>query len=132
MYGGSGIARYQSLGLASIADVTYSGTTAATGTSLESVKTWGFRGGYTHNWNANWASAIYGAYAQVRYGNNAKNAICSPLVATSIVSLNGLTGTCNPDFNLGSDRRQHDLDSSQEPGVHLRRQRHASTRSTRA
>src|SRR5882757_8392446 len=99
LYGGSGIA-YQSLGLASVADVTYSGTTAATGTSLESVKTWGFRGGFTHNWNPNWASAIYGAYAQVRYGNNAKNAICNPLVATSIVATTGLTGNCNPDFNL--------------------------------
>jgi len=99
LYGGSGIA-YQSLGLASIADVTYSGTTAATGTSLESVTTWGFRGGFTHNWNPNWASAIYGAYASVRYGNNAKTAICSPLVATSIVNTNGLTGNCNPDFNL--------------------------------
>jgi len=101
MYGGSNIA-YQSIGLASVADVTYSGTTALTGTSLESVKTWGFRGGYTHNWNPNWASAIYGAYAQVRYGNNAKTAICSPAVATSIVVLNGLTGNCNPDFSLGT------------------------------
>jgi hypothetical protein len=99
LYGGSGAA-YQSLGLASVADVTYSGTSAATGTSLESVKTWGFRGGFTHNWNPNWASAIYGAYASVRYGNNAKTAICSPLVATSIVNTNGLTGNCNPDFNV--------------------------------
>jgi hypothetical protein len=99
LYGGSGVA-YQSLGLASTADVTYSGTTAATGTSLESVKSWGFRGGFTHNWNPNWASAIYGAYASVRYGNNAKTAICSPLVATSIVNTNGLTGNCNPDFNV--------------------------------
>ena len=101
LYGGSNIpGAYQSLGLGSVADVTYSGTTAATGTALESVKTWGFRGGFTHNWNANWASAIYGAYASVRYGNNAKNAICSPAVATSIVVLNGLTGNCNPDLNI--------------------------------
>ena len=40
------------------------------------------------------------AYAQVRYGNNAKNAICNPAVLTSIVAQNGLTGNCNPDFNL--------------------------------
>jgi len=99
MYGNSGIA-YQSIGIGSIADATYSGTTAATGTSLETVKSWGFRGGFTHNWNPNWASAIYGAYGQVRYGNNAKNAICNPLVATSIVALNGLTGNCNPDFSI--------------------------------
>jgi hypothetical protein len=98
MYGGSGVA-YQSLGLGSLSDVTYSGTTAATGTGLESVKTWGFRGGYTHNWNPNWASAIYGAYAQLKYGNNFKAATCAPGTGTMFVLL-GLTGNCNPDFNI--------------------------------
>ena len=94
MNGSSGIA-YQSLGMASVADVTYSGTTAAIGTSLESVKTWGFRGGYTHNWNANWASAIYGAYGGVRYGGIFKANHCANMVA-----LLALTGACNPDFNI--------------------------------
>jgi len=101
MYGGSGLPGvYQSLGMGSVADGTYFGTTAATGTGIETVKTWGFRGGYTHNWNPNWASAIYGGYAQVRYGSAAKNNICNPAVATSIIAQNGLTGNCNPDFNF--------------------------------
>lgn len=93
-YGGSGIA-YQSLALGSVADVTYSGVTAATGTALESVKTWGFRGGYTHNWNPNWASAIYGGYGHVSYGSTFKANHCA-----NMVTLLALTGTCNPDFNL--------------------------------
>lgn len=101
MYGGTGSpGAYQSIGMGSVADVTYSGTTGATGTQLETIKTWGFRGGYTHNWDAHWASAIYGAYAQAHYGNGAKNAICNPAVATSIIVLNGLTGNCNPDLNI--------------------------------
>ncbi len=96
MYGGTGLAgAYQSIGLASTADAVYTGTSAATGTSLETVKSWGFRGGYTHNWNPNWASAIYGAYASVQYGGGAKTAICGQMVA-----LLALTGTCNPDFNM--------------------------------
>jgi Porin subfamily len=94
MYGGSGFA-YQSVGLAAVADGIYSGTTAATGTSIETVKTWGFRGGYTHNWNAYWASGLYGAYAQLKYGNTSKTAICAQLVTALTI-----TGTCNPDFNL--------------------------------
>jgi hypothetical protein len=94
VYGGSGIA-YQSLGIGGIADQTWSGTTAATGTALESVKTWGFRGGFTHNWNPNWASAIYGAYAHLGYGGTFKANHCANMVA-----LLALTGTCNPDFNL--------------------------------
>jgi len=96
LYGGTGLPGvYQSLGMGSYADVTYSGVTAATGTSLESVKTWGFRGGYTHNWNPNWASAIYGAYAHLSYGNTFKVNHCANMVA-----LLALTGTCNPDFNV--------------------------------
>ena len=96
MYGGTGAAgAYQSIGLASVADAVYSGTTGATGTSLETVKTWGFRGGYTHNWNPNWASAIYGAYANVHYGTAGTAAICA-----NMVGLLALTGTCNPDFNV--------------------------------
>ena len=65
------------------------------GSSLESVKTWGFRGGYTHNWSPNWASSIYGAYAQVKYGTAGTAAICG-----NAVTLLGLVGTCNPNFNF--------------------------------
>jgi hypothetical protein len=94
MYGSSSAA-YQSIGIASTADAVYTGTTAAGGSSLETVKSWGFRGGYTHNWNPNWASAIYGAYASVQYGSGAKTAICG-----AMVTLLALSGTCNPDFNM--------------------------------
>ena len=94
IYGSSGSA-YQGLGIAGISDIVYNGTTAAGNTFNETVKTWGFRGGYTHNWNPNWASAIYGAYGAVQYGGASKTAICANLVA-----LLALTGSCNPDFNL--------------------------------
>jgi hypothetical protein len=88
MYSGSGNGAYQSLGFAGIADGTFTN-----GSGIESVKTWGFRGGYTHNWNPNWASAIYGGYAALQYGGAAKTTICANAVA-----LLGLTGGCNPDF----------------------------------
>jgi Porin subfamily len=96
IYSGTGLAgAYQSIGIGLVSDAVYSGTTAATGTQLETVKTWGFRGGYTHNWNPNWASAIYGAYGAVQYGSGAKAGICA-----NFVTLLALTGTCNPDFNF--------------------------------
>jgi Porin subfamily. len=120
LYGGSGIA-YQSLGIASVADQTYSGTTAATGTGFESVKTWGFRGGYTHNWNANWASAIYGAYAHVGYGGTFKANHCANMVA-----LLALTGTCNPDFNIAAIGFNTVSDPGQGLCLHRRPQRHQS------
>ena len=90
IYGGSGIA-YQSLGFAGMADGVF-----GTGTGIDTVKTWGFRGGYTHNWSPNWASSIYGAYAQLRYGDTGKALICANFVA----AFGAATATCNPDFNL--------------------------------
>lgn len=96
MFGGTGLGGvYQSLGIAGLADAVYTGTSTADGSSLETVRTWGFRGGYTHNWNPNWASAIYGGYAGLRYGNSGKATIC-----TNMVGMLGLTGNCNPDFNF--------------------------------
>jgi Porin subfamily len=91
MYGGSGAA-YQSLGFAGLADGVF-----GAGTGIETVKSWGFRGGYTHNWTPNWASAIYGGYAQVKYGDASKALICGNFVAAGF----GATATCNPDFNVG-------------------------------
>jgi hypothetical protein len=86
---------YQSIGFANAPDAVYTGTSVANGTGLENVRTWGFRGGYTHNWDAYWNTGIYGAYAAIQYGNNGKAVICANAVA-----LLALVGTCNPDFNI--------------------------------
>src|SRR6266481_3969683 len=97
MFGGSsnGIA-YQSLGFAAINDAVF-----VNGSNLETVKSWGFRGGFTHNWDPYWSSAIYGAYGALQYGDLAKTAICGVggVGGTARTQL-GLTGNCNPDFNI--------------------------------
>jgi hypothetical protein len=95
LYGGSNIA-YQSIGIAGLADATFT-----TGTGLETVKTWGFRGGFTHNWSPNWASAIYGAYGQLRYGANGAATICANMRSVSATAGLSLVGSCDPNFNLG-------------------------------
>jgi len=85
MYGGTNLpGAYQSIAFAQVADATFTA-----GTGLETVKTWGIRGGYTHNWSPNWASSIYGGYAQLKYGNTAKTAIQAAYGAN-----------INPDFNF--------------------------------
>jgi porin-like protein len=97
IYGGTGLTgAYQSIGIAGLADGVFTGTSAVNGSSIESVKTWGFRGGYTHNWSPTWASAIYGGYGQVRYGSAGSAAICA-----NAATLLGFVGACNPNFNLG-------------------------------
>jgi len=89
MFGGSG-SGYQSTGFAGLADGVF-----GTGTGIDTVKTWGFRGGYTHNWNQNWSSSVYGAYAQLKYGDAGKAMICGNFAAIALAG-----STCNPDFNF--------------------------------
>src|SRR5207253_2667084 len=93
MYSGSGIGAYQSVGFAGLSDGVF-----AAGTGIETTKTWGFKGGYTHNWNPNWASAIYGGYAGLRYNDNAKALICANFAAQGPSA----GAVCNPDFNVAT------------------------------
>jgi len=91
MYNGSSSA-YQGIGFAGVADAVF-----APGTGLATVQTWGMRGAYTHNWNAYWNSALYGAYANVHYGNGGSALICAGIAATTLLTRGS---TCNPDFNI--------------------------------
>ncbi|MCK1402302.1 porin [Bradyrhizobium sp. 4] len=93
MYGGSGLAgAYQSLGFAGVSDSVF-----VTGAGQQLTTTYGFNGGYTHNWDPYWNTSVFGAWAAVRYNNTAKGYICGAVVATVALS-SGLAG-CNPDFN---------------------------------
>src|SRR3954463_6849554 len=95
MFGSSGVA-YQSVGFANAPDTVF-----VTGSQQETVKTWGFRGAYTHNWDPYWNTAIYGAYAQAQFGSLAKTTLCGAGGAGGVFGgLAGVTG-CNPDFAIG-------------------------------
>lgn len=96
MYGGAGsTSAYQSIGLAGLSDSVF-----VTGAGQELTTTYGLRGGYTHNWDPMWNTAIYGGWAAVRHGSTAKGYICNAFVAGLALS-SGLAG-CNPDFNYGA------------------------------
>jgi Porin subfamily len=99
MWGGSNaVGAYQSLGFANAPDAVYTGTTLGAQSQLENIKTWGFRGGYTHNWDPYWNTGVYGAYAQIKYGDLGRNTICAAFVAL-LAPTAGIAG-CNPDFNI--------------------------------
>ncbi len=91
MFSGSGSGAYQSVGFAGVSDAVF-----GAGTGLELTKTFGMRGAFTHNWNAYWNSALYGAYGAVRYSGTAKGLICGSAGMAALA----LTGTCNPDFDI--------------------------------
>ncbi|MET4121637.1 hypothetical protein ABIB85_008077 [Bradyrhizobium sp. JR1.5] len=95
MYGGTGSAgAYQSVGIAGASDSVF-----VTGKGQELTTTYGFNGGYTHNWDPQWNTSIFGGWAAVRYNGTAKGYICGAFVASVALS-SGLAG-CNPDFNYG-------------------------------
>ncbi|OSI80335.1 porin [Bradyrhizobium canariense] len=95
MYGGtSAPGAYQSVGLAGLSDSVF-----VTGAGQQLTTTYGFQGGYTHNWDPHWNSSVYGGLGAVRYNNTAKGYICGAVVASLALST-GLAG-CNPDFNYG-------------------------------
>jgi hypothetical protein len=91
-YGGSSIA-YQSVGYGFAPDTVF-----ATGGEQQLIETWGMRGAYTHNWSPTWNTAVYGAYAAVRYNDTSKVLICG--VGGSFSTGKVLTN-CNPDYNIG-------------------------------
>ncbi|MGJ4886619.1 porin [Bradyrhizobium sp. HKCCYLR20261] len=94
MYGGTGNPlAYQSIGIAGIADSVF-----ATGGEQQLTTTYGFRGGYTHNWNPAWNTAVYGSWAAVRYNDTARGLICSGAVLAAF----GAGSTCNPNFDLAT------------------------------
>ncbi|MGY4627159.1 hypothetical protein ACVWY3_004915 [Bradyrhizobium sp. USDA 4486] len=96
MYGGTGLAgAYQSIGLAGVSDSVF-----VTGSGQQLTTTFGFNGGYTHNWDPHWATSIFGAWSAVRYNGSAKGYICGAFVASLALST-GLGG-CNPNFNYSA------------------------------
>ncbi|WP_368508642.1 porin [Bradyrhizobium lupini] len=93
MYGGTSAAgAYQSLGLAGVSDSVF-----VTGAGQQLTRTYGFNGGFTHNWDPYWNTSLFGGWAAVRYNNTAKGYICGTFVTTLALST-GVAG-CNPDFN---------------------------------
>ena len=113
MFGGSSaFGAYQSLGFASINDAVFTSADAAAGTvnsGLETVKTWGFRGGYSHNWNPYWVSASLRWLWRVAIRQSCQdNALRHrrrrrhhPERALGLIGRLGGPGVCNPDFNVG-------------------------------
>ena len=96
MFGGTGVpGALQSVALAGAADAVF-----ANGTGLDTVQTWGMRGAYTHNWDAYWNTAIYGSYAQVKFGNGGAAVICASILGLGAPTA-GIT-TCDPNFNIGT------------------------------
>ena len=104
IYGGTNLAgAYQSVGFGVAPDTVF-----VNGGQQQLIQTWGFRGGYTHNWNPYWNTALYGAFAEVMYNDTSQVLICG---------INGVGGaargalnpagsgtnilSCNPNYSIG-------------------------------
>ncbi|MGE5534310.1 MAG: porin [Acidobacteriota bacterium] len=90
--GGVGVFDGQSVALGWHPDAVFSGTTAATGTSLELTKSWAVVAGYSHHWLPNLQTSIYGGYLKV----SPSDRLCDAVIG---VVVSGGTA-CDPDWSL--------------------------------
>ena len=114
MFGNSGFA-YQSVGFGATTDGVYFPGAAGTG-GIQLTTAWGVRGSFSHNWNPNWSSSLFGSYSSVRYdggandninglgATTAKGAYCAAFAAShpgqAAVGNQAGNYSCNPDFNV--------------------------------
>ncbi|HXI07645.1 MAG: porin [Bradyrhizobium sp.] len=98
MFGGtSAVGAYQSIGFGATTDAVYLPLLNGGDGSLHLTEAFGFRGGYTHNWDQHWSSSLYGSYSMVRYDDTAKGFICGNYTPGKAVSADYV---CNPDYNV--------------------------------
>jgi Porin subfamily len=101
VFGGTGVpGAYQSIGFGIAPDSVF-----VNGGQQQLITTYGMRGAYIHNWNPNWNTSIYGAWAQVNYNSTAEGYICGPAgngVGGSFGAVFGTAGltSCNPDYSI--------------------------------
>jgi hypothetical protein len=91
---------YQSLGIGFAPDSVF-----GFGGEQQLISTWGMRGAFNHNWDPYWSSALYGAYAAVRYNDNSKALMCGVggvggTVRTALSLGGGVITNCDPDYNI--------------------------------
>ncbi|MBR1207218.1 MULTISPECIES: porin [unclassified Bradyrhizobium] len=100
IYSGSNLpGAYGSVGFGTAPDTVF-----GPGGQQQSIKTWGMRGAYTHNWDPYWNTSIYGAYAAISYNDTSKALICGVggVGGTFRAAFAGGAGVtnCNPDYNI--------------------------------
>ncbi|WP_431015415.1 porin [Bradyrhizobium pachyrhizi] len=102
LFGNSGLAgAYQSVAINAAPDTVF-----GLGTDQHTIKTWGGRGAFNHNWDPYWSSSLYGAYAAVRYDDASKVLICGSAhngaaSGGAFFTVSAGAGACNPDYNIG-------------------------------
>jgi hypothetical protein len=83
----------------------------AFGGDQQLISTWGGRGAFNHNWNPNWVTSVFGAYARVDYGTNngaagtnAASIFCRSFVANfntaARIAAGGGVTTCDPNYSV--------------------------------
>jgi hypothetical protein len=105
MFGGSGRA-YQSIGFGATTDAVFLPVLNGGTGDLKLTEAWGTRGSFTHNWNPQWNSSVYGAASWVHYNGSAGDMTTAKgQYCFQYVTSNKLTGantsadfSCNPDF----------------------------------
>jgi hypothetical protein len=95
IFGNSNVA-YKSVGFGATTDGVYLPVARGGDGTIHLTESFGFRGAFNHNWDANWGSSLFGSYSAVRYDNTAQANFCGAYRVTVPVG----NYTCNPNFNV--------------------------------
>jgi Porin subfamily len=93
-----------SVGFGATSDGVWLPTAAGGDGVIHLTTSWGVRGAFNHNWDAYWATSVYGAYAGVSYDGGAKGMYCAAFAVShpgqgAVATATGAY-TCNPDYNI--------------------------------
>jgi len=87
------------IGFGATTDGVYLPVAAGGDGSIHLTEAFGVRGAFNHNWDPYWSTSVWGGAGWVRYDGAAKAALCGNF--GGLVPGQGITYTCNPDFNVG-------------------------------
>lgn len=92
MFGSTGLGgAYGSVAFAQVTDAVF-----VAGSGLDLTTTYGLNGGYTHNWDPEWNTSIYGGWGAVRYDTAAQGYICGSAAMAALLTAGS---TCNPNID---------------------------------
>ncbi len=80
-------------------DGLYSGTTAATGTSISLANAWEVSAFYEHYWTPAWRTSLFGNYSQISYGSGAQTAAFIAALGNPAQNTNGIFTITNGTVN---------------------------------
>jgi Porin subfamily len=113
MFGNGPTGTAGKMAIGAITDGVYGGFGTSMQAGLQLTQGLGFRGAFNHNWNPEWSSSLFGAWAKISYNDTAKGLWCASYAGRTT------TGALLPFAVSGTPVTAVSSDYSCDPGFSL-------------